>query len=59
MLPRGCGGAFLIKSRIYSIEVFRIELFDRISQTFTEALIVYDLSLAQEFYNIINIGIIG
>lgn len=59
MLPRGCGGAFLIKSRIYSIEVFRIELFNRISQPFTEALIVDDLPLTQKFYDIINIGIIG
>lgn len=48
-----------VKAWIESIEVFLVELIGNNSERFTEALIVSDFSLAQEFDNITNIGIVN
>ena len=53
------GGIFLIKCGIYSVEVFRVQLLDRLSESLDESLVVNDFALAQELDNIVNIRIVG
>ena len=53
------GGIFLIKCGIYSVEVFRVQLLDRLSESLAESLVVNDFALAQELDNIVNIRIVG
>ena len=52
------GGIFLIKCGIYSVEVFRVQLLDRLSESLAESLVVNDFALAQELDGVAHIGII-
>ena len=51
--------ALFIKRRIEGVEVFRVELVGRDAQAFAEALVVHDLSFAQELDGVAHVGVIG
>ena len=49
----------LIKRRIASVEILGVEVILSYADAVGEALIVHDLALAEEFYRIANVGVVG
>ena len=52
-------GASLIETRVYSIDIFLIQLLLRKTQSFSEALIMHDLALSQKAYHVVYVGVVA
>ena len=48
-----------VKARICRVEILRVQALLRVTEGVGEALIVHHLALTQEFYNVVDVGVVG